>query len=98
MRSAWLACALSMSAALVACGDDGKDANSNSSTVKVGEYGGDCVDGAKRCTDQYGAPLCPVNAGYPGDGLARPGAKSPRPGAGSSRTGAGTPQPGAGIR
>ncbi|MFT3924445.1 MAG: hypothetical protein QM778_18045 [Myxococcales bacterium] len=36
----------------------------------IGRYGGDCVDGAVRCTDQHGAPLCPVKTGYEGDDLA----------------------------
>ncbi len=60
-----------------ACGDSedsnsqpGEEVDGGNGAVGVGRWGGDCVDGATRCTDQWGAPLCPVNTGYNGDDLA----------------------------
>ncbi len=49
-------------------GGDGDDAGNGS--VGVGRYGGDCQDGMARCTDKFGAPLCPVTSGFVGDDLA----------------------------
>lgn len=64
---------LAMLGALVgvsACGDEDPKEGTVDQPVGVGRYGGDCKDGMDRCTDQFGAPLCPVHSGYDGDDLA----------------------------
>jgi len=73
MDRAWISRGvLGVALLIAACGDSGGDKPSEGSEMMgVGRYGGDCVDGATRCTDAFGAPLCPVNSnGHDGDDLA----------------------------
>jgi hypothetical protein len=78
MDRAWISrSVLCLAFGVTACGDGGGDGDKgtvvdagDNESQGVGRWGGDCVDGAERCTDKFGARLCPVKSGYDGDDLA----------------------------